>query len=211
MKKLVIAACLIVGVASGPVRASGIPVVDVASIAQQIQQFTQMLKQYRNLQSQLQNMQQQLATAGKQLDAVTGTNNYASMFNSEYWMDWDGVDVGAAVQEYGLSLDTVPLMGSESISDQKQRRRLMARQAKAVDEQINRTTGRFARINDMIAALQTATTAKQVADLQARIAAEQAMLMNTMLKAQLRDKQLQSIRVRRAAMEASEPLGSLLD
>lgn len=60
----------------------GIPVIDVAAIAQAIQQLLAWEKQYQQMYEQLQNLRQQLSTAESQLSSTTGTRNLGQLYNA---------------------------------------------------------------------------------------------------------------------------------
>jgi type IV secretion system protein VirB5 len=62
-------------VLSGSAAATGIPVIDIANLAQDIQQFTQ-------LAAQLERLEQQLAQAQQQYQSITGSRNMGGLFNS---------------------------------------------------------------------------------------------------------------------------------
>lgn len=63
--------------------ATGIPVVDVASLAQAVQQVTYLSQQLQTLQSQLETTKSQLSQATNLNTYVTGNSNYASLLNSD--------------------------------------------------------------------------------------------------------------------------------
>lgn len=77
MRKTVIRAVLALGLALcfASAKSSGIPVVDVAAIANMIQQYTQMIQQYKVLQNQL-------TTTAKQLESVTGSRGMGALFSN---------------------------------------------------------------------------------------------------------------------------------
>jgi type IV secretion system protein VirB5 len=62
-------------VLSGSAAATGIPVIDIANLAQDIQQFTQ-------LAAQLVRLEQQLAQAQQQYQSITGSRSMGGLFNS---------------------------------------------------------------------------------------------------------------------------------
>ncbi len=63
--------------------ATGIPVVDVASLAQAVQQVAYLSQQLQTLQSQLETTKSQLSQATNLNTYVTGNSNYASLLNSD--------------------------------------------------------------------------------------------------------------------------------
>ncbi|MDB5986952.1 MAG: type secretion protein VirB5 [Nevskia sp.] len=75
-KQWLLSVVLAVGVAvSGAASASGIPVVDVANLIQDVQQFMQLTAQLEQLQHQYAQMQQQY-------QSLTGSRNMGGLFNS---------------------------------------------------------------------------------------------------------------------------------
>lgn len=70
-----ILAGLVLTVMAGSAAGSGMPVIDIANLAQDIQQFEQ-------LTAQLQQLQQQLAQAQQQYQSITGSRNMGGLFNS---------------------------------------------------------------------------------------------------------------------------------
>ncbi|WP_073015579.1 type IV secretion system protein [Roseibium suaedae] len=70
-------------VISGSASASGIPVIDAASIAQAITQVENQVKDYAEQLKQLATMKEQLTTQLSQLTAMTGTKNIAGLLNSQ--------------------------------------------------------------------------------------------------------------------------------
>lgn len=211
MKKTVmtIAVAVSLTLGSAPARASW-PVIDFANLAQAIMQFQQLMKQYQTLQNQLAKLERQLKTARKQLSSMTGTNNFAQRFHSKYWMNWHGINGNAALQEYGLQVEPAESWSQETIEDTRRRHELMARRAKALQKQLQQAKQRFHAINQMIQKLDSTRTLKAVNDLQTRIAGEQAMLLNALLRLQLRQAQIRSHRIRIAAQERAQGMQSLL-
>lgn len=70
-----ILAGLVLTVMAGSAAGSGMPVIDIANLAQDIQQFEQ-------LTAQLQQLQQQLAQAQQQYQSITGSRGMGGLFNS---------------------------------------------------------------------------------------------------------------------------------
>ena len=75
-KRVVLSVLLAGAVAIGaPAQATGIPVIDIANLAQDLQQFMQ-------LTAQLQQLEQQLAQAQQQYNSITGSRGMGGLFNS---------------------------------------------------------------------------------------------------------------------------------
>lgn len=74
-RKLIGLMLLASAIVAGSAVASGMPVIDIANLAQDIQQFEQ-------LTAQLERLQQQLAQAQQQYQSITGSRNMGGLFNS---------------------------------------------------------------------------------------------------------------------------------
>lgn len=72
---LVYAACAAIIAAGGPASAGGMPVIDVANLAQALQQYMQ-------LSAQLQQLRQEYAQQVQQYQSITGSRNLGVLFNS---------------------------------------------------------------------------------------------------------------------------------
>ncbi len=74
-KSWLLSVLLAMTLAVGPASASGIPVIDIANLAQALQSFMQ-------LTAQLQQLEQQLAQAQQQYNSITGSRGMGGLFNS---------------------------------------------------------------------------------------------------------------------------------
>jgi type IV secretion system protein VirB5 len=192
--------------ASMSASAAGIPVIDGANLANALQQFQQLQQQYEN-------MQQRLANAEDQLGAQTGTNNMGSYGRSEYWNDWEQPDSAndALANQYDVAPNPADSYADDTRESNRTQTRRIANESRAVDEMLDRAVERFDAINELIQKIDSSPDAKTTADLQARIAGEQAMLTNEMLKMQLLQQQYAMQRRREASRANHRESTSLLD
>lgn len=196
MKGLAMGIALALGasMASAPAMASGVPTVDVAAIAQMLQQF-------QVLQDQLKNMKSQLEQAQQQVTAMTGTRGMEKMLRNEAegliptnWQEtlaqMNGGKIGDLAQSIkqnasrvdGDLLNRLLPQDSASASDSFAN---SAANAQATAGQAYELSGkRFARLQQLMDEIGNAQDAKAIADLQARIGVEQAILQNETIKMQ---------------------------
>jgi type IV secretion system protein VirB5 len=193
------AVCFAAGLLTASPAASGaMPVIDVRAISQLAQQIT-------TLRSQLRTAQDQLGQARQLVASSTGPRGMERLLagtSRDYlppdWMALEAAAVaggryaaiGARIRDAAsriaaLSATAVGALGaSERDAVLASRQRAAALQV-ATGEALDRTSDRFASLQALIDALATASDQKAVLDLQARIAAEQAMLQNEQTKLDL--------------------------
>jgi len=171
-------------------------VIDLSSIQQLLQQYEVLEQQLATLRSQLTQAQQQYAA----LTGQRGMQQLLSGVNRNYlpgnWADLTAVIQGAsgpygalAASVQGLVASNAVLSGQDlaGLSPTELAQLTTERQLAALQEGITRTaldatSNRFASLQLLINAIPTATDTKGTLDLQARIAAEQAMLANEATK-----------------------------
>lgn len=161
-------------------------VVDVGAIAQLVQEV-------ETLREQLANAQQQLSQAQQQYQSMTGgrgMQNLLGGINRNYLpANWNQLPTALAVplraQVNGNAVLTAAQVAALSPAEQQQLNsaRTNAALLEAATQQAYATaSGRFASIQQLIAAIPTATDQKGILDLQARIEVEQGMLANESTK-----------------------------
>jgi type IV secretion system protein VirB5 len=171
-------------------------VIDVASIAQLIQQI-QVLEQ------QVQTAQSQLAQAQSEYAAITGSRGMEQLLfgTQRNYLPTDWAQVSQALSGSGgsypaLASSLKSLISSNAVltggqigalSTTQQAQLLAARQSPALLQALSRTalsnsSDRFASLQQLISAIGNATDQKGALDLSTRIAAEQAMLQNEQTK-----------------------------
>lgn len=179
-------ACLAVVCAlNGPgAYAQGIPVIDAANLAQAAQQVSAWAKQYSQMVSQLQQMQ-------AQYNALTGIRNmgqlvnnplarkylpdeYRTMVNNGYGA-WRTIEQTNRRLDFATAkIDPASALGVALLAASKQ-----AAVNAAASEEAYRTAGaRFNDIQILMDKIDGSPDAKDIADLQARIQAEQVMMQN---------------------------------
>ena len=171
-------------------------VIDVASIQQLVQQ-------YQTLQQQLTAAQASLTQAQLQYAALTGgrgMERLLSGINRNYlppdWTTLNAAMQGGAAGYGGLSASTQSILAANAVLSPSDLARLApterahlqdARQSAALLQAVSRqalstTSARFASLQQLINTIGTTNDPKASLDLQARIAAEQAMLVNDSAK-----------------------------
>lgn len=179
-----------------PVRAQ-IPVTDGANLMQQIQQVLSWVQQLKAMADQYQQLQ-------GQYNAMTGNRGYGNLFNNPQLQQYlpanwqqvygqlrtqglDGLSGGAQVfrQQIGDNRSCSMLADTQA--------RMSCNQAIASPYQtydvfqsaLNVANQKPQQIQSLISQIQTTDDPKAIAELQARIAGEQAAMQNEMLKVQL--------------------------
>lgn len=184
-KKIVAAAAVLISVCAGQaVQAQGIPVIDAASIAQQIQQVAAWAQQYQQMTQQFQQLQQSYNSLNGSRGMASLVNNpalrqylppnYQSILNSGYG---NSAAIRAGAKVYGieqtsLGANTDSAKAFEANAQQAAINRAMA------EEGYRQASQRFASIQILLDKVNDAPDAKDIADLQARIQAEQVMMQN---------------------------------
>jgi type IV secretion system protein VirB5 len=180
---------------AGPVHAA-MAVIDVSAIRQLVQQVTTLRQQLTVARDQLHEAQQLYAstTGGRGMERLLAgeTRNYLP----PDWRAMADVLDGRSASYGALATDLQALMRDAAVLGPGEVARLpvslqaridAARRSAGLDRLLARqaleaTSGRFARLDGLIAAIGTASDPKAVMDLQARIQAEQAMLVNEQTK-----------------------------
>ena len=154
LKKLTLTVAL--ALTSG-VYAQGIPVIDVAGLAQAIQQLLAWEKQYQQMYEQLLSQKQQLSAAQTQLGSVTGNRNLGQLHN----------------YIPGPSLDPALMQSLQQAQDAQAVVSSSQAQLAALQSTID---GRSRQIQQLMAGINTTTDLKGAQELAARISAEQVMV-----------------------------------
>ena len=182
------------GLVAPPAHATGIPVVDVANLQQQLVQYANMIQQLQQLQSQLTQAQQAYA-------AITGNRGLGGISRENYTqnlpMSWQetlnvmegGGKVGQLanqIKDAASQLENGNFEGvAQNVVHSLSQGLDQAASAQALNSQVfDGSAQRFQRIQSLMDQIDTAQDAKAAADLNNRIASENAMLMNEMIKLQ---------------------------
>jgi type IV secretion system protein VirB5 len=200
-RKALLALPLIAILTFGAVRpaAAQWAVIDVASLAQLIQQ-------YETMQQQLSTVQSHLAQARQQYAALTGGRGMELLLSGTQrnylpsdWAALSGAMQGAsgAYGGFGASAQGIltanavlagPTLARLSVSERAHldgARRSPALLQAVTHQALATTSNRFASLQQLINAIPSASDPKAVFDLQARISAEQGMLTNEGSKLQV--------------------------
>ncbi len=191
LKKLLGAFALLFGLAAGNSAQAGIPVIDGANLAQAIIQVQSWAQQYEQMVQQIQQMQQQY-------NSISGIRNMGSLVNNPAARQYlppdystilsQGVGNWQAIYNAAKKFDigNSSLSGSSDVAQ--------AFQAVAKQAAINRAgaelaystaSQRFSDIQVLLDKVNNAPDAKDMADLQGRIQAEQVMMQNEANKLQM--------------------------
>lgn len=178
-----------------PSMASGIPVIDVAAIAEAIKTFMQLQKQFTEL-------QEQTGLSEEQLRSITGSRGMADLVNdpnSRFYIpaeyqdvlkltagvsggDYDDlqnrieelVETSTLLDVEDTAYGSGSLEGQAYIADQNQ----IALNSALAEEAYNQANRRTENIQVLLDKVNDADDPKDIADLNARITAEQLMLSN---------------------------------
>ncbi|MBZ2574371.1 MULTISPECIES: P-type DNA transfer protein VirB5 [Xanthomonas] len=195
LNALALASALTVSLVIAPMSASatGIPVVDLAGLAQAISQYQQLV-------AQLENMQSQLKQAKDQYASMTGTRGMENLLKGENrnviptnWQEtlaqMNGGQISGLAQSIKANarkVDTATLdqLTPELRSMTEQLANTAASQQASAGETYDNASQRFTRLQGLMDAIPQAQDMKAIADLQARIQVEQTMLQNESIKLQ---------------------------
>lgn len=200
--------------------AAQMAVVDVRAIAQLVQQI-------RTMQQQLTTAREQLTEARNELQALTGPRGMERLLGNTVRNylppDWTEVSrvLGSTSAAYGaLSVSLENLTAANAVLTPAELAALPRTPREALEEarrdaallqvlsreSFAATSARFAALQTLIAAIAQSPDPKAILDLQARIAAEQAMLANeqtkldTLERAQLAERTARELRLRERAI-----------
>jgi len=174
-------------------------VIDVASVAQLVQQ-------YQTLQQELTTVQDHLAQARQEYASLTGGRGMERLLAGQVrnylpssWAALSGTMQGAGGAYGGLGASAQSILAANAVLAGPTLARLSpaerayldgARRSAALPQALTRqalatTSGRFSSLQQLIDAIPTAGDPKAILDLQARIAAEDGMLTNEGSKLQV--------------------------
>ena len=218
-----------------PTAKAGIPVIDVSNLAQAIQQvaawgqqYQQMLQQLQQMQQQLQQMRQQYAaiTGGRGMESLLQTSNLARNYLPPDYGELMQAVNGASSTYAGLSSQVQAITSANAVLSQSHlgtmspQMRQVVEQGRSAASMLSamtqtaqqNTSQRFASLQQLITQIGSAGDTKAIQDLQARIAAEQAMLTNDQSKLQALYQSVQAetlLRQQRTRETAVKDVGSI--
>ena len=184
LKKFLGVSALYFGLAVGNSAHAGIPVIDAANLAQAVQQVTAWSQQYQQMVQQIQHLQQQYQN-------MSGVRNIASLVNNPLARQYlpadyqtilnSGVGQWQAIYNAAKRFD-INKTTLASTSDAAQAFQAIAKQAAinraSAEEGYKTASQRFSDIQTLLDRVNNAPDAKDIADLQGRIQAEQVMMQN---------------------------------
>ncbi len=184
LKKIFRALALFSALSFGNSANAGIPVIDAANLAQAVQQVTAWAQQYQQMVQQIGQLQQQYQN-------LNGIRNMGSLVNNPTARQYlpadyqtilsQGVGQWQAIYNAAKKLDISETRLSNN-SDVAQAFQSMAKQAAinraGAEEGYKTASQRFSDIQVLLDKIDAAPDAKDIADLQARIQAEQVMMQN---------------------------------
>ena len=191
--------------AGGAARATGIPVVDVAGLAEAVQQYTTLMDQLASMEKQLETAKGQLEAAKSQLDeakklytSFSGISGHANMlqgavsqlhsFLPSELQEVSGLMTGqvgslaASMRQAKQQFDSTVLFPTQQLGRQKAQYEQKADYVFGYAAQAKTAFDGFARRRSALESLSTAgttaTTPKATLDLIAKATAENALLLN---------------------------------
>jgi len=189
-----VAVCVSLALAGNAAHA-GVPVIDIAAIAQAILEYTSSLTQIENQLTQIQSLSQQLTQLQQQYQAVTGARNLGDILNNPQLQNYvpaDAAQTMAGVQSggYGSLTSTARSLRDASMTyncadldgavrTNCQSQLAMPYQQKAfMQDALQKAGGRIAQIQSLMRQVSASQDPKAAQELQARIEAENALLQH---------------------------------
>lgn len=182
---------------------AGIPVIDVASLTQAIMDAATMIEQLAQLEAQLSTMKDTYDNAKKQYDAIKGARNLGDILNNKALQNYipkDAQKVLSDIQSGGYKSLTgsakalrnaVKLYDCADIADEVSRTRCDVEINKPYqymayfDEGLKPSSERADQINSLMERAGGTTDAKEIAEVQARIMGETALLQHELSQVNL--------------------------
>ena len=198
IRRFLVACAALFSLTLGTPAHAGIPVIDVANLTQAIQQVVAWAEQYSQMVEQIEQMERQYRQLERDYDAVTGIRGMGDLVNNRlarrYLPDEyqtilrDGVGQWRAIRDAAKKFD-VALTSLDASSDAAKAFAQVAKQAAinraSAEEAYNTASNRFDDIQVLLDRVNGAPDPKDIADLQARIQAEQVMMVNEANKLQM--------------------------
>ena len=229
MKKLMAVVLVVLGLGSSPARA-GIPVIDVASLVQAIQEVMNSISQIQNQINQIQQLDNQIRQLDQQLQSINGLRGLLDVANNPLLRDYippaapqilnaintngyDGLQGAArAARDAGMVYNCLDLGGAAQ--QQCQARLAMPYQHRQFfTDAMDRSVQRMNQIEQLRVSASTAADPKAIQEAQARIQVEQVMLQHELSQIELLSNRMraeESVQASRSAerrlADAAKPL-----
>lgn len=184
LNKTVSAVLLAAGLATMPltVTASGIPVVDGAAAAQRAQNFIQQMAEYAKQLTELKNQYRQQVN---QFKAMTGSRNLGNILQDtvkdQVPSEWSAIYKGAK------DIDYKSVINSKTY-DEKAADRIAVKNFQDMEEVFKSTQKQLDNLTGLMNQINLTQDVKAAADLQNRIAVEQAKIANNQTKLDMLDR-----------------------
>lgn len=188
LKILFSTSAIVAGLSMGNVVHAQMAVVDFANLANTAQQVTAWGKQYQQMYEHLQQMKQQYSSQNGNRGMGNLVNNpanrqympteYQQMLNNGYG---NSADIRAGAKTFGIEGTTLG-PGTDSARAFESSGNQAALNRATSEEAYKQAGQRFAKIQVLLDKVNAAPETKDIADLQARIQAEQVMLQNESIK-----------------------------
>jgi type IV secretion system protein VirB5 len=191
LKRLLAATAAALGLLAGSAAQAGIPVIDGANLAQAVQQIMAWGEQYGQMAQQIEQYARQIQQMEQQYNSLNGIRNMGDLVNNPLTRNYlpkeysdmlrDGVGNWNAIHDAMKRFDdeNSPIdAASQSMKDFLQYRKQVAINRASTEEAYKSAGKRFDDIQVLLNKVNAAPDSKDIADLQARIQAEQAMIQN---------------------------------
>jgi type IV secretion system protein VirB5 len=180
------------------------PVIDVAAIAQAVEQLDQLKKQYDELTKQYDELHEQTGQLKKEYDSMTGIRDFTDVLRDESFkdnlpLDWNGTYDNIRERGYdGLTKEAQDIYKRNKIYDKCQsitaideKKICEAQSVKSAQDQafaleaLQKSKARMDNISNLLDQVKRTQDPKGIADLQARMAIEQSLIANDQAKLQM--------------------------
>jgi len=210
MKKVLLAAVAVMTMLAGMPARSQIPVTDVLSLAQQIQQVLAWAQQYQQMVTSLQNEVDQITQLTNTYNAMTGSRGLGALLNgptqqsarrylpgdmSQIYDLYNGSIVTgysaltARINTLRTTLSTLPpgyfAGGSDADAELSRTMTGLATQRAMAEAAYRTTADRVPNVESLMSSIGSANDPKAISELQARISAEQVLAANDSNRIQL--------------------------
>jgi type IV secretion system protein VirB5 len=198
LKRLIAAAALTAAVGSAN---AGIPVIDVANLAQAVEQVIAWGQQYSQMVQQIDQMRAQYAQLQSTYNSMTGNRGLGTLLNgavdqaARRYLPADGTQIGqlssgvagfgalqATINGYKTTVTSLPTtwfsVGTTAANTLASRVNSLATQRAVGEAAYTSNAQRTADLENMISTIGMATDPKAIAEINARITAQQALIAN---------------------------------
>lgn len=204
MKKLLRVLVLSAGLTTGQHAFAGIPTIDVANLLSSVQQVLAWMQQYEQMMQQIQGVQRQVQQAEQMYNNISGIRNMGDLVNNpalrQYMpQGWNQAmalasnpgsfsDISSSIQSIRSAARIAGIESTNLNPNSPAARSFVGSQNQAATNRAlgeagyEAATGRIASIQTLLDQVNAAPDQKDILDLQARIAAESAMVENENVK-----------------------------